>query len=79
MYIISIEETENQKEGQNMDVLAASMGVQAIAMGTQANAMMMKNAMMEQEQTMQAILEMLPNVNPAVNPPHLGKHIDVFA
>ena len=62
-----------------MDALAASMGVQAIALGTQANAMMMKTAMIEQEQTMQAVLDMLPNVSPSVNPPHLGKNIDVFA
>ena len=61
-----------------MDVLAAGMGMQSIAMGAQASAMMMKAAMVEAEQTSQAILDMAPN-KPSVNPPHLGKHVDVRA
>ena len=62
-----------------MDVLAAKMGAQSIAAGTQASAMLVKKAMVEAQQDAQAILAMLPNVSPSVNPPHLGKNVDVFA
>jgi hypothetical protein len=62
-----------------MDVLAANAGAQAIVLGAQANAMMMKKAMVDAEQSAKAILDMAPKVNAPVNPPHLGKYVDVFA
>jgi len=65
--------------GTGMDVLSASMGAQAIVMGAQANAMMMKQAMLDAEQGAKAILDMLPQTNKSVNPPGLGKLIDVYA
>ena len=61
-----------------MDVLAAGMGAQSIVAGAQANAMMMKKAMADAEQGAQAILNMLPKT-PSINPPHLGRYVDVYA
>jgi len=62
-----------------MDVSSASMGMQSVAAGAQASAMLMKVAIADAEQNAQALLAMLPKVSPSVNPPHLGKYVDVFA
>jgi len=57
----------------------ATMGIKAAVAGTQAAATFMKTAMVEAEQEAQAILSLLPDVSPSVNPPHLGKSVDTRA
>jgi len=62
-----------------MDVLSAGIAMKSIAAGAQANAALTKMAMVEAEQNAQILLETFEKANPSVNPPHLGKHLDVFA